>query len=83
MDATYHLETSSEIFTVLRNIIPPEGTNMYSISAGYARKSVSTMGIYNFLVIIFLISPIMYNDPLINIKSSSLASFNANEIASS
>ena len=37
MGATCHLETSSEIFTVLWNIMPPEGTNMYSISEGYTQ----------------------------------------------
>ena len=42
MGATCHLVASSEIFLVRRNIMPPEGTNMYSSSASYTHKYIFT-----------------------------------------
>jgi len=52
MGATYHLVASSEIFLVCWNIMPPEGTNMYSISASYTHK-------YSYLSYLSLLSIIV------------------------
>ena len=45
MGATHHLDASSEIFTVLRNIVTLVVINMYSISAGMHISMLFTVGI--------------------------------------